>query len=142
MKTKTVGILLSLFGIIGIMTTILLVNTIDPCCDLFLQAYHQILTILVPIFLVVLIFGLYLFFKQEKKIKIVRTRITKILTPDEKSVINALKNKDSITQADLCRKLDFSKAKLSMLLEKMQKRGLVKKIKRGRTNLVVLKKKL
>ena len=136
------GMLLGLLGIVGAMVTILLLNSISPCCDMFLETYKLVLTILVPLFILIIVFGLYMYFKPEKKTKIVRTRITKILTPDEKNVIKELRRNDNVTQAELRIKLDYSKAKLSMLLEKMQKRGLVKKIKRGRTNLVVIKKKL
>lgn len=142
MKNKTIGALLSIVGIVGTIITVLLVNLIEPCCNLFMIAYHQISAILVPIFIVIIIAGLYLYFKPEKKIKVVRTRLSKILTEDEKFIINSLKKGDNITQAELCRKCGFSKAKLSMLLEKMQKRGLLRKVKRGRTNIVVLKKKI
>jgi len=138
-KIKTIGIVLSIIGAVGAIFTILLIKLFPPCCSLGMALYHDTLILLTPVFMAILVVGMILYFKPEKKVKIVKTRLTKILTVDEKKVIAALR-KGEKTQAQLTRELGFSKAKLSMLLEKMQKRGLLKKVKRGRTNIVVLKK--
>jgi uncharacterized membrane protein len=43
-----------------------------------------------------------------------------------------------ITQKDLRSKLDYSEVKVSLLLSELEKRGLIKKLKRGRENIVIL----
>ncbi len=136
---KTIGLLLSIIGAAGIFVVTSFISIFPACCEVGMEFYYDVLNILTPVFILILIIGIYLFFKPEKKIKVIKTRLTKILTQDEKKVISSLK-KGERTQAELRKELEFSKAKLSMLLEKMKKRGLLRKIKRGRTNIVVLKK--
>ena len=138
LDNKLIGAIVSVIGILGTIASIAIVFIIEPCCILFMNAYHQILVILVPIFIAILTIGLYLYFKKEKIRKISKaTKIEKILTPDERKVINFLKGKKEVTQADLRRESGMSKAKLSMLLEKMQQRKIVKKVKIGKTNIVI-----
>lgn len=141
MKNKKLGLILSIVAVIGILASLSIMFIIQPCCTAFMETYHKMLILLVPIFILVLVAGLYLYFKQETK-KVNKIRIFKeILTEDEKKIINTIKEKENITQAELRRELMMSKAKLSMVLEKMQQRNLVKKIKHGKTNLVVLVKR-
>lgn len=142
MKNKKLGLILSIIAIAGILASLSILFIIQPCCTLFMETYHQMLIILIPIFILVLTVGFYLYFQKETK-KFSKIRIFKeILTDDEKKIIDILKKKQDITQADLRRELMMSKAKLSMLLEKMQQRNLVKKIKKGKTNLVLLVKRI
>ena len=46
--------------------------------------------------------------------------------------------KGRITQKDLRGKLDYSEVKVSLLLSELEKRGLIKKLKNGRENIVIL----
>lgn len=47
-------------------------------------------------------------------------------------------HKGRITQKDLRGKLDYSEVKVSLLLSELEKRGLIKKLKNGRENIVIL----
>lgn len=47
-------------------------------------------------------------------------------------------HKGKITQKDLRNKLDYSEVKISLLLSELEKRGLIKKLKNGRENIVIL----
>ncbi|AKB74893.1 hypothetical protein MSLAZ_1632 [Methanosarcina lacustris Z-7289] len=48
-------------------------------------------------------------------------------------------HKGQITQKDLRSRLDYSEVKVSLMLSEMEKRGLIKKFKNGRENIVVLR---
>lgn len=65
--------------------------------------------------------------------------ILKALDPYEKRVLKAVKEQDGITQNILRLRTDMSKAKLSYVLQDLEKRGLVKRVKKGKTLSVHLK---
>lgn len=56
-----------------------------------------------------------------------------------KKVMKAIKDHDGITQSTLRLRLDLSKAKLSYVLQELEKRNLIKRIKKGKTLQVFLK---
>lgn len=58
----------------------------------------------------------------------------------EKKAIKAVKEQDGITQATLRIRTDMSKAKLSVVLAGLEKKGLIKKVVKGKTNQVFLKR--
>lgn len=61
------------------------------------------------------------------------------LTPELNDVLNIIRgNKGRITQKDLRGRLKYSEVKVSLLLSELEKRGLIKKFKNGRENIVVL----
>ena len=57
----------------------------------------------------------------------------KALDPYEQKAIKAIKEQDGITQNTLRLRVDMSKAKLSYVLQELEKRGLIKRVKRGKT---------
>ncbi len=63
----------------------------------------------------------------------------KMLDPSEAKVLKKVKEQDGITQSTLRLRLDMSKAKLSYVLQDLEKRGLIKRIKKGKTLSVHLK---
>lgn len=74
----------------------------------------------------------------EKKFDIIMSA----LNEDEKKVITAVKEQEGITQSTLKFRTDFSKAKLSIVLSDMEKRGLIVREPEGNTYKVYLKKSL
>ena len=61
------------------------------------------------------------------------------LDPYEKKVMKAVKEHDGITQSTLRLRLDLSKAKLSYVLQELEKRNLIKRIKKGKTLQIFLR---
>lgn len=57
----------------------------------------------------------------------------------EQLVLRSIKQQDGITQNTLRLRTDMSSAKLSLVLTELEKRGLIKKIKKGKTFSVFLK---
>jgi ribosomal protein S25 len=57
----------------------------------------------------------------------------------ERKVMRIVKEQDGITQSTLRLKTDMSKAKLSYVLQELEKRNLIKRIKKGKTLSVHLK---
>jgi DNA-binding MarR family transcriptional regulator len=68
--------------------------------------------------------------------------ILSVLTVDERKIINAVRQQPGISQATLRLRTDLSKAKLSLLLKDLEKRGLVRRVESGKTNEVHLKVQL
>lgn len=65
--------------------------------------------------------------------------ILKALDSYEQKVMKAVKEQDGITQNILRLRTDMSKAKLSYVLQDLEKKGLIKRIKKGKTLQVFLK---
>ena len=74
--------------------------------------------------------------KKKSQLEVIST----ILTTDEKKIVELLKEHPGIPQNTLRLKVDFSKAKLSVLLKEMEGRKLIKKDPEGKTFRVYLRK--
>lgn len=68
--------------------------------------------------------------------------ILSALDNEEKKVMTAVKEQDGITQATLRIRTNLSKTKLSMILSGLEKKDLIKKVAKGKTNQVFLKKQI
>lgn len=139
-NTKRIGLFLSIIGGVGAVASVAVLLLIQRACPLVMEFYHSALIFLMPVFIAVLAIGLYLYFKKEEiKVKTVvkATKIERILTPDERKVIEFLRGKKSVTQADIRKDLDIPRATLSVLLSKMEKRRLIRRERIGKTNYVV-----
>lgn len=140
LNTKNVGLILSLIGGIGAIASVVVIFLLQGSCPLVLEFYHTALVALMPVFIVILVFGLYLYLKKEEiKLKTIikATKVEKILTPDERRIIEFLKGKKSVTQAEIRKGLGIPRATLSVLLSRMEKRKLIKKERIGKTNYVI-----
>ena len=81
--------------------------------------------------------------KSTRTIESVKERFNILLTgldEYEKKVLTTVKEQDGILQSTLKYRTDLSKSKLSMVLAQLEKKGLISKVKKGKTNLIFLKK--
>jgi len=62
------------------------------------------------------------------------------LLPDEKLVFSLIKKQGELRQRDILKQVDFSKAKVSRIIRRLQEMGLIEVVPRGNTNLIRLKK--
>lgn len=98
--------------------------------------------------------GIYLIFFEKSQKEIVKTLekqkhiqveeekfdiLLKGLTEDEQKVLKAVKEQDGITQQTLRLRTDLHKSKLSILLDGLEKKGLVTRKEKGKTKQVFLK---
>ncbi len=67
-------------------------------------------------------------------------RRRKEMSEDGKAVIDALGKEKRMLQKDLRRVLGWSETKLSLVLAELESEGAIKKIKKGRTNIIVLRR--
>lgn len=72
---------------------------------------------------------------EEEKFNI----LLKGLSGDEKTIIKAVKEQDGISQQTLRIRIDMHKSKLSIVLSDLEKKGLIKRVEKGKTNLVFLR---
>lgn len=74
--------------------------------------------------------------EEEKEQKINEAKLEMLLRaldPFEQKVIKAVSEHQGVTQSTLRIRLDMSKAKLSYVLQELEKRGIVKRVEKGRT---------
>jgi len=160
MKNKNVGYLIS--GIAIVIVFIILIFNMglknivqDTCTHGSTCTMYDTISLQTNISLaiagLILVIGLFLIFSKEE-IKII-TKTKKIhvtekrkpidyskLAKDEKVVMKVIEQADgTIFQSDLVEKSEFSKVKVSRILDKLEGRGLLERKRRGMTNVVVLK---
>lgn len=98
--------------------------------------------------------GIYLIFFEKSQKEIISTLekqkhiqveeekfdiLLKGLNADEKKVIKAVKDQDGITQQTLRLRTDLHKSKLSIVLNGLEKKGLIARKEKGKTKQVFLK---
>ena len=108
----------------------------------------------IGIFSFILALGFYLLFfnktekaileklEKEKEEKIEDGKfemLMKALDPYEQRVLKAVKEQDGITQNTLRLRIDMSKAKLSYVLQELEKRGIIKRVEKSKTLAIHLK---
>jgi len=72
---------------------------------------------------------------QEEKFEI----LLKGLNDEEKKIIKAVKEQDGITQQTLKLRVDMHKSKLSIVLENLERKGLISRKEKGKTKQIFLK---
>jgi len=98
--------------------------------------------------------GIYLIFFEKSQKEIISTLekqkqvqteqekfsiLLKGLSSEEQKVIKAIKEQDGITQQTLKLRVDMHKSKLSIVLDSLEKKSLIKRVPKGKTNQVFLK---
>ena len=93
--------------------------------------------ILVGVLALILLFILY---KKTKKPKEEEKKVVEI-EDDLQNMINIIKeNEGRITQKELRKKINASEAKISLMIADLESKGTIRKIKKGRGNIIILEK--
>ncbi|MEM5828008.1 MAG: winged helix-turn-helix transcriptional regulator [Candidatus Aenigmatarchaeota archaeon] len=100
--------------------------------------YSLIIIILVVISIALIIIYLYYKGKLEKQ----RKSIIEVLEPNERKVLEILMQNNPITQKKIVELTQLSKAEVSKIISSLKQRGIVDVEKRGRNNIIYLKKKI
>ncbi len=96
-------------------------------------------TWLIIIFLIAIIIGFFSKNVFKKNIEVKEQEISQELKDDLKQVLEILKqNNGRINQKDLRKNLNLSEAKVSLMISELESLNKVKRIKKGRANVVVL----
>jgi len=117
----------------------------DYKLDLFLfpeteSSNYTYLTI--GVILILLAISIILIKKRKKKKiqKEIKEEPKEILPNDLEGIISIIKeNGGRITQKELRKKVTLSEAKISLMISELEDKGKIKKIKKGRGNIIVLK---
>src|SRR3989338_7936840 len=154
MENKKLGIILLIISLLVGGIFIYLINNLAEqsqellCFNnkdcLVIERGLSISHIAMGIFSFIFALGFYLLFfnKTEKEEKVGNAKfemLNKALDPFEQKVIKAVREQDGITQNTLKLRLDMSKAKLSYVLQELERRGIIKRIKKGKTLSIYLK---
>ena len=80
--------------------------------------------------------------EKEKELKVEEMKfkiLMKALDPFEQKVVEAIREQEGITQNTLRLRANMSKSKLSIVLKELERRGIVKRVEKGKTLQVYLK---
>ncbi len=92
----------------------------------------------IPIIIIIAIIIIFYFYHKKHSVK----NILPVLTDDERKIMEILlREKKPIDQRQIVKEMDYSKAKVSRLIQNLVDRGLIEKIIKGRKNIIKLKKK-
>lgn len=113
-------------------------------CPMNQPLYEKIAYYLLSSFIIVLgLLGGYLLFTKEEKLVLGEESkfdiILSVLNRDEKEVLKAVQKQEGIKQSTLKYRVEFSKSKLSNLLQDLEERGLIHREESGKTNEIFLK---
>ena len=118
-------------------------------CPMYDTISQQTNLSLVIVGLLVMV-ALFLIFSKPQKEVITKTKIIEKKKPakkydlsdlklEEKRVFELIKENKTIFQADLIERTEYSKAKMTRIIDKLESKGYVERKRRGMTNVVVLK---
>lgn len=94
--------------------------------------------LLIPLLAITIILAYFL--KKKPKIKRIIKKQPVKLKPEEKKIINILNKKNGeCEQATLRLVTDYPKATLSRILKELEQRNIIKKISKGKKNIIVIK---
>jgi|SRR3989344_5721247 len=107
-----------------------------------LQPYNYVL---IAVILILFIVGIYLVFLEpkkevEEKEEVKLTKKPKDLSEEEKNIYDIIvESQGSVFQSDLVKKTQWSKVRVTRVLDKLEGKGLIERRRRGMTNVVLLK---
>ncbi len=105
------------------------------------KGFSKFLILIVAIFLISTALSIYIYRNRIKKAERDFEEVEEELPEDLRRVVDLLERHGGrLTQKELRKMLPYSEAKVSLMIADLEERGIVKKIKRGRGNIIILKK--
>jgi uncharacterized membrane protein len=163
MRNKYVGLIIIgmalILGIIVILFNNALTTIVDTSCSHgtscpMYGTIHTQTYISIALIAIIVVIGLVLLFsKEEKQIVIKKVKEKQgnvnegkrkvdmsLLDKDEKVIVNLIQeNKGTIFQSELTEKSGFDKVKVTRILDKLEGRQIIQRMRRGMTNVVLLR---
>lgn len=102
----------------------------------------QMLLVSAAIILAIIILTIWLVTREKRKAKASANKGSSVnpAISDTQALIDALrKNNGRLTQKDLRRMFPHSEAKVSLMLTELEHKGVIEKIRKGRSNVIILK---
>lgn len=162
MENKNVGYIL--VGVSGFIVMIVLMfkrnltNFVDSSCSIahsgeycpMYDTISQQTYLALGIVVLLIIVGIILILSKPQEKIIIKTKTIKNtpskktidtngLRPEEKIVLDIVKENRAIFQAELIEKTGYGKAKITRILDRLEGNGILERKRRGMTNVVVLK---
>jgi len=160
METKNLGWFLLAVSILVVVFTFMYSNVVDDAvrascfaqhgnvqsCEMFDSVTKQKYYALGIAGILLIVSIVLIFIKPEEKVIVKKIKEKKSekkvdfssFRPEEKQVYNLVKENGAMFQADLIEKTEFSKARMTRIVDKLEGAGLVERKRRGMTNVVVL----
>jgi len=95
--------------------------------------------VLVVLFVVVLLI-LYFIIKKKVKKKEAKEEVSKKEEDYYDKVLSLIKENKRVTQKEIRKQIPLSEAKISLIITELEHKGLIEKIKKGRGNILILKR--
>ena len=124
-------------------------DNIDFSEEIFKEKTNFLIYIFILLFVAIIIFALFFIINKERKKKkipkkegLTERKLDEELLPDDsKELVKVIRdNENRITQKELRKKTSFSETKISLMLAELEDKGIVRKIKKGRGNIIILEK--
>lgn len=120
----------------------------EQICPMYKTINQQTYLALAIAGVLVLVGLILMFTKQSEKIVIKTVKekqIKKIIDmssfrPEDKIIFKKIQEKGAVFQANLSEESGFGKAKVTRIIDRLEGKGLIERVRRGKTNVVVLKK--
>jgi len=156
LNQKNVGTFLAVFAIILILLLSFVKTDVDKRDVILCQAFHDsnmdmttcpahqsntswFIVVSFVISFLILGSGLLLFFLPFKKKEELKIDVSK-LDEDEHKIYDLLKLHDgSMYQSDLIKETEYSKVKITRILDKLEGKKVIDRKRRGMTNIIILK---
>ncbi len=99
--------------------------------------FYSVLTIAIILIVIVILYTVY----RSRKVKKKKTVTEEEYDPAEKVIGFIKKEGGRTTQKEIRKQFPLSEAKISLVLTELEDKGAIKKIKRGKGNVIILEKK-
>ena len=110
------------------------INIIDPYPE-------KTMNFVFPLILILFIIVIFVFYKNKKKISGKEEKTEEQFEDNLERIIKIIKEEGGrTTQKHIRKQIPLSEAKISLMIDELEHKGIIEKIKKGRGNIIILKK--